>query len=159
MQGVSFGVQSHGHGLMPGMRRASVHMSESSMRRIVEASSRTRQTERINPLGAGRETLIGRVAAVHTVDLAQRRDLSLGSLGARMVGRRFPGLEAVQITILVDDIDIDPAAIDLLSYMFWCEVSETSQSVASQDIVRVDVSSVEILGDESRWVAEHLELL
>ena len=76
-----------------------------------------------------------------------------------MVGGRFQGLEAIQITILVDDIDIDPAAIDLLSYTFWCEVSESSQSVATQDIVWVEVIPVEILGDESRWIAEHLELL
>ena len=159
MQGISFSAQSADHGLMPSMTRASVHMPESSMRRVREANARTRQTERIDPIGAGRETLVGRVAAAHTLDLARRLDLSPGSLGARLVGGRFPGLEAVQITVLLDDIDIDPAAIDLLSYTFWCEVSETSQAVAPQDIIRVDVTPVEILGDESYWVGEHLELL
>ena len=129
------------------------------MRRVREANSLSRQTYRMDPLGTGRETLIGRVTAVHTVDLALRLGLSSESLGARLVGGRFQGLEAIQITILVDDIDIDPAAIDLLSYTFWCEVSESSQSVATQDIVWVEVIPVEILGDESRWIAEHLELL
>lgn len=159
MQRISFSVQSADHGLLPGMRRASIHMQESSIRRVSEADSLTRQTVRIDPISTGRETLVGRVAAVHRVDLAKRLGLSSESIGARLVGGRFPGLEAVQVTILVDDIDIDPAAVDLLSYTFWCEVSETSLSVITQDVVRADVMPGGILGDERRWIAEHLELL
>ena len=93
---------------------------------------------------------------MHSVDLAKRLGLSPESVGTQLSGGRFLGLEARQMTVLVDDIDIDPSAFDLLSYTFWCEVSGISNSVTTQDIIQVDVNPVDILAEEGRWVADKL---
>lgn len=69
MRGITFGVQSRDHGLMLGMRRASVRMPGSAIRRFKEARSRSRETFRMDPLGSRRETLIGKVTAINTVNL------------------------------------------------------------------------------------------
>lgn len=159
MRDITLGGQSRDHGLMPGMRRASVQMPDSVIRRVRDVSSRPRETLRIEPFGSKRETLIGRVTAVHTVDLGQRLGIKLGSVGAQLVGGRFPGLEAVQITILVDDVDIDPAAVDLLSYTLWGQVSDLALSLKTQDIVWVEMEPAKILGGDSRWIVESLEIL
>ena len=159
MRGITLGVQSSHHGLMPGTRRASVRMSASSIRRVREFSSQQREIINIQPLGSGRESLTGRVTASHTVDIAKRFGLGPRSLGAQLVGRSFPGLEAVQITIIVDDIDIDPAAVDLLSYTFWCELSNVAKTVVPQDVVKVDLEPARILGGDRYWIAESIEIM
>ena len=93
------------------------------------------------------------------MDIAKRFGLGPRSLGAQLVGRSFPGLEAVQITIIVDDIDIDPAAVDLLSYTFWCELSNVAKTVVPQDVVKVDLEPARILGGDRYWIAESIEIM
>ena len=93
------------------------------------------------------------------MDLIRRLGFEPGTVGAQLVGGRFPGLEAIQITILVDDIDIDPAAVDLFSYTFWCEASDMARSVTTHEVVRVELEPAKILGGDSRWVAESIEIL
>ena len=147
------------HGLLPGMGRIRGGIDAGIVRRMRDSVARPRETMRIKPLGAKRESLIGQVTAIHTVDLARRLGLQSGSIGAQLVGNRFPGLRAVQITILVDHIDMEPDAEDLFSYTFWCEVSSVAESVTREDVIQVEVEPVEMLGMDSHWVAESLEIL
>ena len=113
---------------------------------------------RIDPLGTRPEKLTGRATSNHEVALAHTLSLQSGSVIARGIDKQFPGLRAVQITILVDEIDIDPDAEDLLSYTFWCEVSSVAESVVQDDIIRVELEPVDLL-TERRWVAKSLEIL
>ena len=80
-------------------------------------------------------------------------------MGLRMIGEHFPRLDAVQLTILVDEIDIDPKAEDLFSYTFLCPVSEAADSVEVNDIVKVDIRPLKLPGLGRLWVATALELL
>ena len=159
LEGVTFSVQSRDHGLLPGMTHASVDMPEAAIRRVRDAGSRPRETMRIDPLGASKESLIGRVTDVHRVDLLLRLGLDSGSIGAQMIANRFLGLEAVQITLLVDELDLDPDAVDMFSYTLWVQSSSVADSVARNDLIEVGIEAVELLGEERRWVATSLEIL
>ena len=113
---------------------------------------------RIDPLGTKPEIMVGRVVAVRKVELADRLGLQAGSVIAKGVDKHFPGLRAVQITLLVDEIDIDPDAEDLLSYSFWCRLSSVAESVAPDDIIRVELEPVDLLM-QRRWIAKSLVIL
>ena len=114
---------------------------------------------KIDPLGSKSETLIGRVVAVHEIDLTSKLDINPGSIGANFVIGNFPGLQANQITMLVDEIDIDPDAEDLLSYTFWCPISNSAQSVRNDDIIKVEIEPVNVLLESERhWVARSLKI-
>ena len=65
----------------------------------------------------------------------------------------------MQITFLVDDLDVDPDAVDLFSYTFLCQVSGISSIVATYDFIRVEVQPTEFLGDDHRWVASSIEII
>lgn len=93
------------------------------------------------------------------MDLLLRLGLDPGSIGAQMIGNRFPGLEAVQITILVDEIDLDPDAIDMFSYTLWIQRSSVADSVAKNDLIGVEIEAVELLREERCWVGTSLEIL
>ena len=136
-----------------------IRASEQAIRRVREARVRPRETVRMDPLGSLAETLAGRVTDVHTVDVADRLGLESSSVGATLASRRFPGLRAVQITILVDEIDIDPSAEDLMSYTFWIQASRDAESVVRDDIIYVEIEPVEMLGAEARWVARRMEVM
>ena len=105
------------------------------------------------------EVLVGRVTNTHHVPLDRRSALKEGSFGLRMIAEHFPRLDAVQLTVLVDDIDIDPDAEDLFSYTFLCPVSEAAESVEENDIVKVEIRPLDLPGLGRRWVATSLELL
>ena len=76
-----------------------------------------------------------------------------------MIANRFLGLEAVQITLLVDELDLDPDAVDMFSYTLWVQSSSVADSVARNDLIEVGIEAVELLGEERRWVATSLEIL
>ncbi len=155
MRRVTISSQSPNYGLMPGTIRA----SESMVQRVRAAGSRLRETMRIDPTGSQQETQVGRVIEVHKVDIAQRLRIERRSVLAGLIDRRFPNLMAVQITILVDELDIDPDAEDLFSFTFWCEASPVSESIMRHDVVHVEIAPMEILGNENRWVAESIEIV
>ena len=159
LAGVTFSVQQPGSALMPGMARGSIQMTIAAIRRVSEARFRSRETMRMEPLGSHPEVLVGRVTNAHRVPLDRKSGLEDGSLGLRMIGEHFPRLDAVQLTILVDEIDIDPEAEDLFSYTFLCPVSEAADSVEVNDIVKVDIRPLKLPGLGRRWVATALELL
>ena len=155
MRRVRVSAQSPNYGLMPGTIRA----SDAVMHRVKATRSRPRETMRIDPIGTEPETLTGRVVEVHRMDLTRRLGIERRSLGANLVENRFPDLKAIQITVLVDDLDIDPDAEDLLSYTFWCKVSPLSESVKKDDIAHTVVTPVKILGIETLWLAESVEIV
>ena len=155
LQGVTFSVQNSGYGLLPGLLPGMTRLTEAAIRRVRDSHVRPRETMRIDPLGAKPEIMVGRVVAVRKVELADRLGLQAGSVIAKGVDKHFPGLRAVQITLLVDEIDIDPDAEDLLSYSFWCRMSSVAESVAPHDIIRVELEPVDLL----RGCLQSLELV
>ena len=155
MRRVTVSVQRPDYGLMPGTIRA----SEYTMRRVRGAASRPRETMRIDPTGTQTEMQVGRVVEVHAVDITRRLRIERESVLAGLISNRFPNLVAIQVTILVDELDIDPDAEDLFSYTFWCQVSPVSESISRYDVVHVEIAPMEILGNENRWIAESVEIV
>lgn len=110
-------------------------------------------------MGNQKELQIGRVVEVHKVDLAQRFGLEPRSVGAKLLVDRFGDLMVVQMTILVDEIDIDPEALDYLSYTFWCELTAEVESAEKDDIAHVELYPANIFDKERRWVAESVQIV
>lgn len=159
LAGVTFSFEQTDSALMPGMARRSIQMSTAAIRRVSEAQFRPRETMRMEPLGSMSEVLVGRVTNTHHVPLDRKSGLKEGSFGLRMIAEHFPRLDAVQLTILVDDIDIDPDAEDLFSYTFLCHISEAAELVEENSIVKADIRPLYLPGLGRRWVATSLELL
>ena len=159
LEGVEFSIRDANAGLLPGMAHRAVNMPPGAIRRVSELGHRTRETMRIDALGTNAELLVGRVSEVFATALDEKSGLQSASIGLRLLGERFPGLDAVQITVLVDESDIDPDAEDLLSYTFWCPPSTVADLVARNDIVRVELEPVDVFGIERRWIATSLEIL
>ncbi len=159
LEGVEFSIRDANAGLLPGMAHRAVDMPPAAIRRVSDSGHRPRETMRIDPLGTNSEVLAGQVAEVSVVALDERSGLESESIGLRLLGQRFPSLDAVQITIMVDEIDIDPDAEDLLSYTFWCPPSTVTDLIARNDIVQVQLEPVDALGIGRRWIAASLEIL
>ena len=153
MERVTISAQHPNYGLLPG----TVRESEAVIRRVRESQSRPRETMRIDPLSSGREMLVGHAVDVRKVALADRFGIQPTSIGAKILASTFPSLRVVQITILVDELDIDPDTEDLLSYTFWCKMSDVAESVTRGDIVHVEVEPVDMLS-ERRWLARSMEI-
>lgn len=63
---------------------------------------------RMDPIGR-EETLVGTVTHGSEVSLESRFGIESDTIGARIIGNLLGGLTAVQITILVDELAVDPA--------------------------------------------------
>ena len=57
------------------------------------------------------------------------------SIGAKLLGEVFRGLQAAQITILVDDFLNDPDAVDKMSYTAWCPAGVAPSGLAKRAFV------------------------
>ena len=159
LKGVEFSIRDANAGLLPGMAHRAIKMPPAAIRRTSELGHRPRETMRIDALGTKAELLIGRVSEAFVTTLDENSGLRSGSIGLRLLGERFPSLDAVQITMLVDESDIDPDAEDLLSYTFWCPPSTVAALVVRNDIIRVELEPVDLFGIGRRWMATSLEIL
>ena len=112
---------------------------------------------RICPIGNQRDSLYGVVHDIVQLALDERFDIESGTLGWQVVSKLFPDLKATQITILVDEIAIDPDAVDFLSYTIWCKPTAVTESLSKGHIVSLIVEPKEILGIERKWLGSQIE--
>lgn len=160
MQGITQTIQPKNDGLLPGMIRASgsINIDPSSIQRIQHTKNRIRNTMPMEPMGKANP--IGRVTHVlRKVSLKKRHGVKPNTIGAETISKILGGLTVTQITILVDEIDIDPAAEDLLSYTFWCKPPLVPKSLSTNDVVEVAIKPIEIWSIGRRWVATSLDVL
>ena len=159
LEGVDFSIEERNSGLLLGFTRGSIDISPEAIRRVSKSRHRPRETMRIAPIGTSSEVVIGRVSEVIRCSLDRKFKLHPNSVGLRLMSERFPNLKAVQLTILVDDIDIDPDAEDLFSYTFLCPGSSIADSVVRNDIVKVELEPMELFGTGRIWTATSPEVL
>ena len=154
---VSQSVQPDYYDLLPGMERFRGAIAADLARYRKGASeSQQRETVPMYPYAGSRDRVIGDVADVHTFYLPERLGLGEDSVLARNLGRTFPGLQATQITILVDDILNDPDAVDVMSYTVWCPTELVPQDLSRRQSISVTITSLEILSLGHKWVVEDI---
>ena len=159
LSGVSFSVQSPGYGLMPGMKRVIAEIKR-SWDKMPESGQRA--TERIDPYGDKSDTIVGEVSELFEIDLAEKFGIAPNSIGGGILGKIFPGLRAMQITILVDDFLNDPDAVDKMSYTVWCPPDAVPGGLARRSFAAAEISPREfrelpIIG--RKWVVESVDEL
>ena len=65
----------------------------------------------------------------------------------------------MQITMLVDEIAVDPDALDLMGYTFWCSPAHVPEDLLEKDVVSATIVPSDIAGVGVKWVASKVELM
>ena len=83
----------------------------------------SRDTVRMEPASDVFLTILGVVDSVTTFSALERLGIGSGILAAEQIVRKFSGEKVTQVTVRVDDLDVDPQALDYKGYTFWIESS------------------------------------
>ncbi|MDE2686434.1 MAG: hypothetical protein OXI16_02895 [Chloroflexota bacterium] len=159
LQGVQFSVRDNRTSvLLPGMRSFVGRIEPAIVTRVGASESKTRDTMRVDPMG-GEETHIGTVTHIGIISLEKRFGMASDSLGARMIYDVLNSSEITQVTILVDELAVDPDADDLMSYTFWCSVDNLPESLGANDLISATMSPVDFMGVGMTWIASAVEWL
>ncbi len=158
LTGVTFSKQDPNYGLLPGMKRFNGSIDEGISGRVKRTDPVLRETMRMDPIGDRQEELLGVVSDIHHMALGERFAIGADTVGAEMIVKQLGRLDVTQITILVDDIDVDPEAVDLMSYTAWWP-ENVSEALAIGDVVRAAVLPKDIWGIGRRWVVDSLKVL
>ena len=159
MTDVTTSVQAENYGLITGMRRVAGGIDPEIVRRVNQRpDASSRDIMRMDPLGNRAESLDGVVHDVVQLRLGEKFGIEPGTVGAQIVGSLFPGMNAVQITVLVDEIAVDPDAVDFLSYTVWCESTKVTESLSKGHTVSLTATPIDILGIERRWFSREVEV-
>ena len=146
-------------GLLPGLRRGLERVDAGIINRVREAVDTPRETMRIDPYGARAEDIVGSLQDLHSIDVNQRYGLQTNTLGHRHLVNEFVDSDLMQLTVLVDELARDPAAIDLLSFTFLASRRNLSQRLQQGIIVRAHIVPTEIMGIGRLWRANAVEQL
>lgn len=159
LEGVSPSVQPDNYGLMPGMERVGPGVSAlmRSLDKMPEPSGR--ETVSMQPYAGESEAIAGEISDMFEIDLAARFNLPANSIGAEMLGETFPGLMAMQVTILVDDFLNDPDAVDKMSYTAWCPADAVPRDLAKRAFAVAEISPREFPIIGRKWLVEYMEEL
>ena len=159
LQGVQFSVRDNRtSGLLPGMRSFNGRIESGIIKRVRQSESKTRDIMRVDPMG-GEETHIGAVTHMGMVSLEKRFGIASDSIGARMIYDVLNSSDIAQVTVLVDELAVDPDAEDLMSYTFWCSAGRLPESLAENDLISVTMSPVDFMVVGTTWVANAVEWL
>ena len=113
----------------------------------------------MDPLGSVHVDLIGVVQDRGKPNLARRLGIQEGTIGYALLRQKVGSGDLVQLTILVDDLGQDPAAIDLQSYTIICKSSSVSKRVVVGSIINAKLAQVEVLGGKTFWYSEDIDLI
>lgn len=112
LQSVQFSVRDNRtSGLLPGLTSFRGRIDPAIVARVGQSESITRDTMRVDPMG-GEEAHIGTVTHLGRVSLERRFGIASDSMGARMIYDFLGSSDISQITILVDELAVDPDAED-----------------------------------------------
>ncbi len=133
-------------------------MDEGIVRAVRGVDPALRETMRMDPIGDLQEKIIGAVRDIHHTSLVHRFAIEADTVGAATVEKQVGSLNVTQITIMVDEIDIDPDAIDFMSYTVWCS-RRSSRRLSKETIVAATIVPKDFFKIGRRWIVEFMETL
>lgn len=146
--------------LLTGWRRGTDSVDPALLKRVRESGNRHREILRIDPSGTRPVDLVGVVREfTPRPNLAKRYGLERGSIGYQQLARRLGDADPAQVTLFVDELAEDPAAIDYSGYTFLCRRELAGQEVRPGALIAVRLAPQEVLGLGWFWVARTLERL
>ncbi len=158
LKGVRIGVQPDNHGLLSGLRRKK--NPDEVVGRVKRSAYQTRETMSMEPVGHADNPVVGVVTHISQINVPERHHLSTQSVGAAQLAKQLGTLEVTQLTVLVDDLDRDPAAIDKMSYTVWCpEPDDLMGTLEHGSIVSMTIEVEDLWAIGKRWVVRSLEEL
>ena len=113
----------------------------------------------IDAMGSIPIQVVGVVQHRSAPDLAKRYQLGRDSIGFAHLASRIGDTDPVQITVRVDEIATDPAAIDYFSYTFLCPRSQVGKSVRTNVVLQARLDPVEVLGVGKVCLTQSVEIL
>jgi hypothetical protein len=114
---------------------------------------------RIEPHGPKSVEIIGVVRERSHPNLARRHGLERGTIGFRLLAAAIGDADPVQLTVQVDEMPEDEAAIDYLSYTFLSPRQHTERDISKDAVIRARLFPVETLGIGRWWLAKEIERL
>ena len=113
----------------------------------------------IEPLGSKPVDVVGVLRERSEPDLAKRHNLPRNSPGYSQLAKKIGDADSVQLTIHVDELAVDPKAIDFFSYTFLSPKRRVNRSFRRGTIIRAHLQPVDIIGVGKFWKAIALECL
>ena len=149
----------HGRTILPGLRSGTQSIDPAIVLRARESQKRQRDTMAIEAMGSIPVQVVGVVQHRSDPDLVKRYQLGRDSIGFNHLASQIGDTDPVQITVRVDEIATDPAAIDYFSYTFLCPRSQVGKSVRTNVVLQARLGPVEVFGVGKIWRARTVEIL
>ncbi len=92
-------------------------IADEVVRRVRSMETVTRETMPINPFDGLKENILGVVSDIHRLSLDKKFGIGPSTLAAKLIEEKLGSMNVTQLTVLVDEIDVDPDAIDRMSYI------------------------------------------
>ena len=145
--------------LLPEFRSGRQSIDSNIIHRVNHSRNQNRETMRIEPLGSKSVEVTGVVQDRLQPDLSKRHNLSRNSIGYTLLTRQIGDTDPVQITVLVDELASDPAAIDYSSYTFLCPRNLVAKSVVKGTVIQAVLEPIDAIGVDRFWYAKVVERL
>lgn len=158
--GINVHLDSQGsYDLLPSLRRGRDSIASAVLRRARESRNMTRETMRIEPHGPKFVEIVGVVRERSQPNLAQRHGLERGTIGFRLLADTIGDADPVQLTVQVDELPDDEAAIDYLSYTFLVPSGKAGKNIRQHAVIRAHLSPADMMGVGRLWLAREIECL
>ena len=142
---------------MPGFRRAVDSVDTMVIRRVNQSRTLTRDIMKIEPMGDQPVNITGVVQKRSQPNLARRYRLDRNSIGFGELTRVIGEADPVQLTMFVDELSDDPAAIDYFSYTFFLPKRQAGKSISKNTVIKARLAPVYILGIGKVWLTKDIE--
>ena len=146
-------------GLLPGLRTGTESIDPAVVHRVREGQNRNREIMRIEPLGSRSLQVVGVVHDRAQPNLANRHNLQRNSIGYSQLVKQIGDADPVQLTVLVDELVADPAAIDFFSYTFLIPRRKINKRFRRGAIIQAHLQPIDVIGVGKFWKATTVECL
>ncbi len=114
---------------------------------------------KIEPLSSEVAEIVGIVRERSTSDLEKRHRLAHNSIGFQDLAKTIGDADPVQLTVTVDELATDPAAIDLMGYSFLIPRHATGKDIVKYVVINAVLVPIETLGGIRIWLAREVQRL
>lgn len=146
-------------GLLPQWRHSAEYLDPAMTKRVTDSRYQYRNTQRIDPLGSTDAEFVGLVLERLRPDLARRYRLPRNSIGFIHLANIISAADPVQLTVQVDELSLDPAAIDFSGYTFLLPPNLDAPGIDRGALVCARLTPVEAMDGTRLWLAQEIELL
>ena len=145
--------------LLPGLKHGTDSIAPAVLKLAQENRNLTRETMRIEPHGSRSVSIVGVVRELSQPDIARRYGLERSSVGFGLLATAIGDADPVQLTVQVDELPDDEAAIDYLSYTLFVASSKVGKNIGQHAVIRARLSPVDVMGVARLWLAREIECL